>query len=91
MTDKNLCQTYDQISNRTCRYYAGHGGSHNFARLDHNYFLERALRCELDAMTKALAEAIELFDAVGTNIARDYAPTREQLARINELRKLVQR
>ena len=28
--DVTLCAAYDQISDRTCRYYADHGGRHNF-------------------------------------------------------------
>jgi hypothetical protein len=62
-TDPKLCTVYDQISDRTCRYYANHGGTHNFARLDHDTRLERELRRELDEMTKALADALDLFDA----------------------------
>ena len=61
--DAKLCSAYDQISDRRCRYYADHGGKHNFARLDHDCSLERELRRELDEVTKGLAEALELFDA----------------------------
>lgn len=61
-TDQKLCSAYDQITDRGCRYYAGHGGRHNFARLDHDCALERELRRELDAMTKALGQALDLFD-----------------------------
>lgn len=58
-----LCGAYDQISDRKCRYYAGHGGKHNFASLDHNCALERELRRELDETLKDFAEALDLFDA----------------------------
>lgn len=60
--DTALCPAYDQISDRTCRYYANHGGKHNFARLDHDSSLERELRRALDEMTKDFADALDLFD-----------------------------
>ena len=56
--DATLCSAYDQISDRKCRYYADHGGKHNFARLDHDSSLERELRRALDDMTKILEEAL---------------------------------
>lgn len=77
MKDPLLCTVYDQITDRSCRYYIGHGGSHNFARLDHNYYLERALRCELDTMTKARDEACDIAAMAG-----------HKLKRIAELRKV---
>lgn len=63
MKDQAMCAAYDQIAGRKCRYYADHGGKHNFARLDHNCALERELRRELDEAQKRLAEALDLFDA----------------------------
>jgi hypothetical protein len=57
MTTAPLCSAYDQISDRKCRYYEGHNGRHNFARLDHDASLERELRRELDEMTAARDEA----------------------------------
>ena len=61
--DAPLCAAYDQISDRKCRYYADHGGKHNFARLDHDCALERDLRRALDEATKDFAEALDLFVA----------------------------
>jgi len=55
-----LCDAYDQISNRRCRYDGGHGGRHNFAPLDHNYTVERELRRCLDLMVQARDEACDL-------------------------------
>src|SRR5947209_755403 len=83
-----LCTVYDQISDRKCRYYAGHGGKHNFTRLDHDALHERELRRELDTMEQALAEALDLFDATWCP-EHGHAPRPEQLARVEELRKLV--
>lgn len=87
-TEEKLCTAYDQIAGRGCRYYAGHGGRHNFARLDHNCALERELRRELDEATKALAEALELFDASWCP-EHGHAPKPEVFARVAELRKQV--
>lgn len=82
------CPAYDQINDRGCRYDAGHGGRHNFARLDHDSGLERALRRELDATAKALAEALDLFDASWCP-EHGHAPKPKVLARAAALRKLV--
>lgn len=85
-----LCSAYDQIADRRCRYYAGHGGKHNFARLDHDCRLERELRRDLDEMTKGLAEALELADEYST-MAIDlggFGP-KGALERLEELRKLL--
>lgn len=79
------CQAYDQIADRKCRYYADHGGRHNFARLDHDASLERELRGELDAVTAALGEALDLFDATWCT-EHGHAPKPEQFRRIDELR-----
>ena len=86
--DAPLCVAYDQISDRKCRYYADHGGKHNFARLDHDCTLERELRCALDEITRGLAEALDLFDAVWCP-EHGHAPKPEQLERAAKLRKLV--
>jgi hypothetical protein len=88
--DTPLCSAYDQIAGRTCRYYAGHGGRHNFARLDHNCALERELRRELDETRKALADALDLFDATWC-AEHGHAPTPEQFTRASELSKIVGR
>jgi len=87
-TDQKLCPAYDQIAGRSCRYYVGHGGRHNFARLDHDCALERDLRRELDDMTAALAEALDLFD---NNWCPEHghAPRPEVFERVVELRKKV--
>jgi len=88
--DAPLCLAYDdQIGGRMCRYYADHGGKHNFARLDHDCALERELRRALDEVTKGLAEALDLFDAVWCP-EHGHAPKPSQLARAAELRKLVE-
>ena len=70
------CDTYDQILNRGCCYYAGHGGRHNFAHLDHDARLERALRAELDAaiaerdrLRDLLAEACDALHDTGVDFA----------------------
>ena len=83
-----LCPAYDQIADRKCRYYAGHGGRHNFARLDHDCSLERELRRELDAMTKALGQALDLFDGNWCS-AHGHAPTSATFDEAARLRKLV--
>ena len=67
--DKPLCSAYDQISDRRCRYYAGHGGGHNFARRDHDSALERELRRALDAMTTARDEACNELEDTGGEFA----------------------
>jgi hypothetical protein len=78
--DKPLCSAYDQISDRRCRYYAGHGGRHNFVRLDrHDSTLERELRRALDAMTTARDEACNELEDTGGEFAT---------ARAAELRKV---
>lgn len=86
--DRPFCSAYDQIADRSCRHYAGHGGRHNFARLDHDASLERELRRELDEMGKALGEALDLFDAAWC-AEHGHAPTRAQFARATKLRKIV--
>jgi hypothetical protein len=86
---KTACAAYDQISDRTCRYYANHGGEHNFARLDHDCALERVLRQALDVATRRLTEALDIFDATWCP-EHGHAPSPAQLARIDKLRKLAQ-
>ena len=81
-----LCQAYDQIADRTCRYYADQGGRHNFARLDHDSSLERELRRELDEVTRGVADALALFDASWCT-AHGHTPSPDQLKRADELRK----
>ena len=88
--DAKLCPAYDQISDRKCRYYAGHGGKHNFARLDHNCALERELRLALDEVTKDFAEALDLFDANWCP-AHGHAPTSETFERAAALGKKLGR
>ena len=85
-TEQKMCSAYDQIAGRRCRYYAGHGGRHHFARLDHDCSLERELRRELDERTSALAEAIDLFDASWCT-EQGHAPKPEQFRRIDDLRE----
>ena len=66
-SEQKRCVVYDQTSNRSCCYYAGHGGKHNFARLDHDAGLERELRRELDealAARDAYARLLESQAAV---------------------------
>jgi len=87
VSDK-ICPAYDHISDRQCGYYAGHGGRHNFARLDHDASLERELRRDLDAMTAALGEALDLFDAVWCP-EHGHQPRPDQLARAEKLRKIL--
>lgn len=84
-----LCSAYDQITGRGCRYYRGHGGRHNFARLDHDCALERELRRELDEMTQALGEALDLFDGNWCP-EHGHAPKREAFDRAADLRRRIQ-
>jgi hypothetical protein len=89
-SDRNeRCSAYDQISDRKCGYYDRHGGRHNFERLDHDCALERELRRTLDETMRGLAEALDLFDTTWCP-EFGHAPRPEQLARAEELRKLVQ-
>ena len=81
-----FCTAYDQISDRKCRYYAGHGGSHNFARLDHDSSLERDLRRALDEMTKDFDEALDLF-VMNYCPEHGHQPTPETFARAAALGK----
>jgi hypothetical protein len=90
MTDVTLCSAYDQISGRGCRFYAGHGGKHNFARLDHDCALERELRRALDEMTKDFAEALDLFH-LNWCTAHGHTPSPETFARAAELGKKLGR
>lgn len=78
-----LCTAYDQITDRGCRYFTGHGGKHN-----HDATLERFLRQQLDEMTRALAEALDMFDSAWCP-EHGHAPGPEVLAHAEELRKLV--
>lgn len=87
--DAPLCAAFDQISDRKCRYYADHGGSHNFARLDHDSSLERELRCALDKVTKGLAEALDGWSHEWATKPHDGGPVVVP-HRMLELRKLVQ-
>lgn len=86
----DLCTAYDQISDRKCRFYAGHGGKHNFARLDHDCSLERELRRSLDEVTIGVGEALDLFDAVWCP-DHGHTPTPGQFARAAALSKIVGR
>jgi hypothetical protein len=89
--DAPLCSAYDQISDRTCRYYAGHGGRHNFARLDHDCLVERDLRRMLDEMIAARDEACSIAETAIT-MRGDFIGRRDQLGsdRIADLRKVGQ-
>lgn len=89
-TTSPLCGAYDQISDRRCRYYADHGGAHNFARLDHDCSLERELRRELDGVVLGLGEALDLFDAVWC-ADHGHVPTPDQFARAAALSKTIGR
>jgi hypothetical protein len=84
-----LCTAYDQISDRTCRYYAGHGGRHNFARLVHDCAMERELRRALDVMTAARDEACEIADSA-IKMRGDFIGSHDKRGslRIVELRKV---
>lgn len=88
MSDET-CTAYDQISDRSCRYYADHGGKHNFARLDHDVSLERELRRQLDEMTRVRDEACDIADTAirmrSDFIGRRNKPASELIA---ELRKV---
>lgn len=88
MTRDAMCSVYDQISDRRCRYFAGHGGSHNFARLGHDCSLERELRGELDVMVRAITEALNLFDANWCP-AHGHSPTPEAFDQATKLWNLV--
>ena len=83
-----MCTTFDQISDRKCRYYADHGGAHNFARLDHDCALERELRRQLDEMVAARDELADI--AEGETLDETYSPSsvKSTLRRIDELRKV---
>jgi hypothetical protein len=83
-----LCGAYDQISQWKCRYYAGHLGRHNFARVDHDTALERELRRELDQMTMALGQALDLFDSSWCP-AHGHSPTTEAFDRATKLRQRI--
>lgn len=86
--ETKVCTAYDQISDCKCRYYDGHGGKHNFARLDHDAALERELRRQLDEMTKNFADALDLFD-LNWCTAHCHEPSAETFKRAAELsRKL---
>lgn len=89
-TGDTLCGAYDQISDRKCRYYAAHGGRHNFASLDHDCALERELRRELDEAAIGLGEALDLFDAVWC-ADHGHVPKPEQFARAAALSKIIGR
>jgi hypothetical protein len=84
-----LCAAYDQISDRKCRYYAGHGGGHNFARLDHDSARERELRRLLDEVIAARDEACSIAETA-IKMRGDFIGRRDQLGseRIAELRKI---
>jgi hypothetical protein len=88
-TDAPLCSVYDQISDRACRYYADHGGKHNFARLDHDSLLERELRRALDVLTAARDEACDIADTA-IKLKGDFIGRRNKLGstRVAELRKV---
>lgn len=88
--DAPLCTAYDQIAGRACRYYADHGGKHNFARLDHDCALERELRRELDEMAKNFAAALDLFD-LNWCVDHCHSPSPETFARAAELGKKLGR
>lgn len=89
VNDKLLCLAYDQISDRACCYYAGHGGKHNFTRIDHDSSQERELRRLLDEMIVARNEACDLA-AMAIKMRGDFVGRRNQLGseRLVELRKV---
>jgi hypothetical protein len=82
------CRQYDQLSDRYCAYDLDHGGSCNFARLDHDTRLERQLRRALDEMTKDAKDALALF----TNNwcpEHGHAPTAGTFAKAKALAKIL--
>lgn len=87
--DKKMCPAYDQISDHRCRYYEGHGGKHNFARLDHDTSLERELRRTLDEMIAARDEACDIANTA-IRMQGDFIGRRNKLGsdRVAELRKV---
>ena len=87
--DAPLCAAYDQISGRKCRYYADHGGKHNFARLDHDSALERDLRRALDVLAAARDEACDIADTA-IKMRSDFIGRSDKLGsvRVAELRKI---
>jgi len=86
--DPARCSAYDQISGRGCRYDAGHGGRHNFARLDHDSTLERELRRALDDMTAARDELADIAESEALDETYSPKGTKATLARIAELREV---
>lgn len=80
--DANMCPAYEQISDRRCRYYEGHSGKHNFARLNHDSSLERDLRRALDEMTAARDEACHIAEQW---IDKSFGP---DVARLSELKSV---
>jgi 5-methylthioribose kinase len=85
--DPKLCEAYDQIADRQCRYYADHGGKHNFARsTDRDSSLERELRRQLDEMTKARDEVCAIAEDI--LVADPYLKQDEIAARLAELKKV---
>lgn len=85
-TEPEMCPAYDQISARPCRYYVGHGGRHNFTRLDHDCALERTLRRALDEMTAARDEACDI--AAKFALLPSWPEAERVSARITTLRKV---
>jgi hypothetical protein len=87
--DDQLCLVYDQISDRACRYYTGHGGGHNFTRLDHDSARERDLRRMLDEVIVARDEACDIA-GTAIKLQGDFVGRRNQLGskRLIELRKV---
>ena len=85
----HMCSAYEQISERSCRYYAGHGGNHNFARLDHDCALERGLRRALDSMIAARDEVCDIADTA-IKMKGDFIGHRNKSGseRVAELRKV---
>lgn len=89
VTDFLKCPAYSQIADRGCSYDEGHGGKHNFARLDHDCTLERALRRALDRMIGARDEACTLAELAIT-MKGDFIGHENKYAgvRIAELRRI---
>ena len=79
-----MCEAYNQISDRKCRYYKDHGGPHRFAQLDHDCGVERELRAELDDMIAA-KDALETKLRLKIN---DIIAARNELADIAESKTL---